>query len=97
MNEENRSRIDRRLARIEGQVRGLRKLLSEDAYCCDVIAQVSAVSAALNQVSAAVATQHIRHCIANRDSVHAHATARTMSEQELFEELEDVLKRHVKT
>jgi DNA-binding FrmR family transcriptional regulator len=97
MNEESRTRIDRRLARIEGQVRGLRKLVADDAYCCDIIAQVSAVSAALNQVSAAIATQHIRHCIANRDSSHAHAAARAMSEEELFEELEDVLKRLVKT
>lgn len=97
MNEDSRSRIDRRLARIEGQVRGLRKLLSEDAYCCDIIAQVSAVSAALNQVSAAVATQHIRHCIAGRDSSNAHEDARMMTEEELFEELEDVLRRLVKT
>jgi len=97
MNEDSRSRIDRRLARIEGQVRGLRKLLNEDAYCCDIIAQVSAVSAALDQVSAAVATQHIRHCITDRNGSHAHATARLMSEEELFEELEDVLRRLVKT
>ncbi|MCW5940251.1 MAG: metal-sensing transcriptional repressor [Fimbriimonadaceae bacterium] len=97
MNQEGRSKIDRRLARIEGQVRGLRKLVSENAYCCDILAQLSAASAALDQVAASVASNHIQHCIADQGGSHAHEATKRMSQEELFEELEDVLKRLVKT
>lgn len=93
MVQDDRSKIDRRLARIEGQVRGLRKLVAEDTYCCDILSQISAVSAALQQVSASIAIKHIRHCIADPGKEHAHGDACKMTQEELFEELEDVLKR----
>lgn len=54
-----------RLSRIEGQVRGLRKMLEEDAYCTDVITQVSAVQAALGAFSKELLARHIRRCVVN--------------------------------
>ena len=52
-----------RLSRIEGQVRGVRRMLEEDAYCPDILIQVSAVNAALNSFSRELLSQHIRTCV----------------------------------
>ena len=54
-----------RLSRIEGQVRGLRDMLQKDAYCPDILIQVSAVSAALNSFSKELLATHIRTCVAD--------------------------------
>ena len=53
----------RRLARIEGQVRGLQRMINEDKYCIDVLTQVNAVSAALKGVSIGLLDEHVRHCV----------------------------------
>jgi DNA-binding FrmR family transcriptional regulator len=52
-----------RLRRIEGQVRGLQRMVEEDAYCIDVLTQVSAVQTALEQVAVRVLDAHVRHCV----------------------------------
>ena len=54
-----------RLSRIEGQVRGLRDMLQKDAYCTDILVQVSAVNAALNSFSKELLATHIRSCVAD--------------------------------
>lgn len=53
-----------RLARIEGQVRGLQRMVGEGKYCIDVLTQVNAVSAALKGVAVGLLDEHIRHCVA---------------------------------
>lgn len=53
----------RRLARIEGQVRGLQRQVEEDTYCIDVLTQISATSAALRSVAIGLLDEHIRHCV----------------------------------
>jgi len=55
--------LQNRLKRIEGQVRGLQKMLDEDAYCTDVLTQVSAVQSALNGFSKELLESHIRTCV----------------------------------
>jgi CsoR family transcriptional regulator, copper-sensing transcriptional repressor len=52
-----------RLSRIEGQVRGLAKMLEDDRYCIDVVNQVQAVIAALRKVESEVLKDHISHCV----------------------------------
>ena len=54
-----------RLRRIEGQIRGLQRLVEEDAYCVDVLNQVSAATKALQSVAVALLDEHIRHCVRN--------------------------------
>ena len=56
--------LTNRLSRIEGQVRGLKDMLQRDAYCPDILVQVSAVSAALNSFSKELLSSHIRSCVA---------------------------------
>ena len=53
-----------RLSRIEGQVRGIRRMLEEDAYCIDIINQAAAASSALSSFSKVLLTSHIRTCVA---------------------------------
>ncbi len=55
----------RRLRRIEGQVRGLQRMIGEDSYCIDVLTQVSAVTRALQAVAVGLLDEHVRHCVAN--------------------------------
>jgi DNA-binding FrmR family transcriptional regulator len=54
-----------RLSRIEGQVRGITRMVEEDRYCIDIITQISAVQAALGKVEEALLKNHVSHCIEN--------------------------------
>lgn len=55
----------RRLRRIEGQARGLQRMIAEDKYCIDVITQVSAMTRALQSVALGLLEDHISHCVAD--------------------------------
>jgi CsoR family transcriptional regulator, copper-sensing transcriptional repressor len=52
-----------RLKRIEGQTRGVQKMVEEDRYCIDVLTQISAVQAALDKVALGLLDDHVRHCV----------------------------------
>lgn len=66
-----------RLKRIEGQVRGVHRMVSEDQYCIDIITQVSAVTSALENVSLALLEDHIEHCVTGAAAIDAdEATAK---------------------
>ena len=55
----------KRLRRIEGQVRGLQRMIESDTYCIDVLTQVSAATRALQGVALGLLDEHVRHCVAN--------------------------------
>ena len=59
----NRTDYLNRLRRIEGQVRGLQKMIESDEYCIDVITQLSSVTAALQGVAIGLVDEHLRHCV----------------------------------
>jgi len=61
----NKADYVRRLRRIEGQVRGLQRMIDEDTYCIDVLTQVSAVNRALHSVALGLLDEHVRHCVTN--------------------------------
>ena len=61
----------KRLNRIEGQVRGVSKMVQDDKYCIDVLTQVSAAKAALDKVALELLRDHARHCLDN-DQVQSH-------------------------
>jgi DNA-binding FrmR family transcriptional regulator len=81
-----RARNLNRLKRIEGQVRGIAKMVEEDRYCVDVLDQVAAVEKALRAVSAELVKNHLRHCV--RHALDGHGNPETV-----IEELADVLTR----
>jgi DNA-binding FrmR family transcriptional regulator len=63
----------RRLGRIEGQIRGLARMVQSDAYCIDVLTQISAATKALESVALALLDEHLTHCVS--DAVHQGSVA----------------------
>jgi CsoR family transcriptional regulator, copper-sensing transcriptional repressor len=59
----NKKDILDRLRRIEGQVRGLQRMIDEDKYCIDILTQLGSVSAALRAVGLGLLDDHVRHCV----------------------------------
>ena len=57
-----------RLRRIEGQIRGLQRMVESDEYCIDILTQVAAATNALKKVAVALLDDHIRHCVADGSS-----------------------------
>ncbi len=68
-----------RLKRIEGQTRGVQKMVEDDRYCIDVLTQISAVQAALDKVALGLLDEHVKHCV-----VGGHAPG---SQEELTDEM----------
>jgi DNA-binding FrmR family transcriptional regulator len=60
---DHKDALVRRLKRIEGQVRGLQKMVEDERYCIDILTQVSAATAALDGVAIGVLEDHVRHCV----------------------------------
>jgi CsoR family transcriptional regulator, copper-sensing transcriptional repressor len=58
-----KDQLQTRLRRIEGQVRGIEKMVDEDRYCIDVLTQISAIQAALDKVALGLLDGHVRHCV----------------------------------
>ena len=78
----------KRLKRIEGQVRGLARMVEDDRYCIDVITQVAAVRAALRGVEEEILRDHVGHCVE-----HAIASGNKSEQRKKVAELMDVLGR----
>ena len=79
----------KRLRRIEGQVRGLQRLVEEDRYCADILVQISSVQEALRSVGLALMKNHLRHCASEaiRDTAPGRAEA-------MYEELLNLMDLH---
>lgn len=59
----SKEQLLRRLSRVEGQVRGVARMVEEDRYCIDVLTQISAIRAALDKVALGLVDDHARHCM----------------------------------
>lgn len=75
---QNKDAYLKRLARIEGQVRGLQRMVAEDTYCIDVLTQVNAASAALKGVAVGLLDEHVRHCVRQATEAGDSAAADVM-------------------
>jgi CsoR family transcriptional regulator, copper-sensing transcriptional repressor len=62
---DHKDAVHKRLRRIEGQVRGLQRMVDEDQYCIDVLTQISATTKALQAVALELLEDHLRHCVTN--------------------------------
>jgi DNA-binding FrmR family transcriptional regulator len=78
----------KRLTRIEGQVRGLSRMVEEDRYCIDIVTQIAAVRAALRRVQEEVLRDHVGHCVE-----HAIASGNKAEQRRKIEELMAVIGR----
>lgn len=84
----SRSARLQRLKRIEGQVRGLARMVEDDRYCIDIVTQIAAVRAALKRVEEGVLQDHVAHCVE-----HAIASGDKADQRQKIAELMDVLGR----
>jgi CsoR family transcriptional regulator, copper-sensing transcriptional repressor len=78
----------KRLGRIEGQVRGIARMMEEDRYCIDLVTQISAVRAALKRVEEEVLRDHVSHCVE-----HAITAGDSEAQREKVLELWDLVRR----
>ena len=69
----NTEALMKRLRRIEGQVRGVSRMVEEEKYCIDILTQISAINAALHKVSLGLVEDHISHCVVDA-AAQSHAT-----------------------
>jgi len=86
--DEEKQAVIHRLSRIEGQVRGIQRMIEEDRYCVDVLVQISAINAALKKVGSTITERHMKHCI-------SHAIKDGEGEAAV-EELMEVMKHYTK-
>jgi DNA-binding FrmR family transcriptional regulator len=88
MRKDNKASLQKRLSRIEGQVRGLSKMVEEDRYCIDIVTQISAVRAALRRVEEEILRGHVAHCVE-----HAISSGNKADQREKISELMAVIGR----
>jgi DNA-binding FrmR family transcriptional regulator len=88
MHGEAKTQVTKRLQRIEGQVRGLSRMVEEDRYCIDIVTQISAVRAALRRVEEEVLRDHVAHCVEG-----AIASGNRADQRKKIAELMEVLGR----
>lgn len=88
MNDATKKSVANRLKRIEGQVRGISRMVEEDRYCIDLLTQLQAVRAALHKVEEEILRDHVQHCVA-----HAFASGDVADQRHKVDELVAVLAR----
>ncbi len=88
MRDEIKTSCQKRLSRIEGQVRGLSKMVDEDRYCIDIVTQIGAVRAALRRVEEEILKDHVGHCVE-----HAIASGNKAEQRKKIVELMEVIGR----
>jgi DNA-binding FrmR family transcriptional regulator len=81
----------RRLRRIEGQIRGLQRMVEEDRYCADILTQVSSAQEALRAVARALMRNHLNHCAA-----HAIRTGSAEERQGMYDELLEMIYKNAR-
>jgi len=80
-----------RLKRIEGQVRGIQRMLDENRYCIDVLTQISAIHESLRKVSEALLRDHLDHCVTN-----AIDSGDRREKQRIYDELADLFNKYAR-
>src|SRR3954466_4356973 len=88
----HKEQLLKRLARVEGQVRGIERMVEDDRYCIDILTQLGAVSTALESVAMAVLDDHVQHCVAG-----ALASGDERDAREKTDELLAAVRRFAKT
>ena len=88
MRDDIKTACAKRLNRIEGQVRGIARMVDEDRYCIDVVTQISAVRAALRRLEEEILRDHVSHCVE-----HAIASGNKAEQRKKIEELMEVVSR----
>ncbi|WP_285728027.1 metal-sensitive transcriptional regulator [Psychromicrobium xiongbiense] len=82
---EDKEAYARRLRRVEGQVRGIAKMIDDDKYCIDILTQIAAVNKALHAVSIGLLQEHINHCVVGAAEESSQAGDPTIVQEKVEE------------
>ncbi len=88
MRKDIKTSVQKRFSRIEGQVRGLSRMIEEDRYCIDIVTQIAAVRAALRRAEEEILKDHVAHCVE-----HAISSGNKTDQRNKIAELMDVIGR----
>ncbi len=88
---ETRDRVAKRLKRIEGQVRGIQRMVDEARYCPDILTQIASVHAALRGVGKVLMRSHLQHCVTD-----ALRSGDPVAAERTYDEVMDLMYRHVR-
>ena len=88
MRDDIKTAAQKRLTRIQGQVRGLSRMVEEDRYCIDIVTQIAAVRAALRRLEEEILRDHVAHCVEH--AIHAGSK---QDQRQMIEELMAVVSR----
>jgi DNA-binding FrmR family transcriptional regulator len=83
-----KTQLINRLKRIEGQVRGIQRMIQEDRYCVDILVQIAAIKSAIEQVALVLIEDHTRHCVSQ--------AIQNNQQEQAISELMDVIRRLTK-
>lgn len=83
-----KTQLINRLKRIEGQVRGIQRMIQEDRYCVDILVQIAAIKSAIEQVALVLIEDHTRHCVSR--------AIQNNQQEQAISELMDVIRRLTK-
>lgn len=86
-----RAKLKARLSRIEGQIRGIARMVEEDRYCPDILLQIAAANESLRSTARVLLDSHVRHCVT--DAIHSREPKRT---EEVYAELSDLFAKFAK-
>jgi CsoR family transcriptional regulator, copper-sensing transcriptional repressor len=90
MEAETKERNLKRLRRIEGQIRGLQRMVEEERYCADILTQISSVHEALRSVGRELIRHHVKHCA--RSAIEAGDS----QAEQMYDELVEMMYKHVR-
>ncbi len=91
VHEHDRTDLLTRLKRIEGQVRGVQRMLEENRYCIDVLTQISAIHESLRKVSELLLRDHLEHCVTN-----AIDSGDNREKERIYDELADLFNKYAR-
>lgn len=91
LDDSGRRRLLDRLRRIEGQVRGIQRMVDDDRYCPDILTQISAIQESLRSTAQVLLESHLRHCVT--DAVRSRDPARS---DEVYRELMDLFRKYAR-
>jgi CsoR family transcriptional regulator, copper-sensing transcriptional repressor len=93
---ETRKRQKHRINRVSGQITGIARMIDEDRYCLDILAQIAAARSALDQLGVELLTDHIGSCVVGHGTESEHECAKKLNQGELVEEVRKALRQYLK-
>jgi DNA-binding FrmR family transcriptional regulator len=96
MNETKAKKIKARVNRVSGQVAGIGKMIDEDRYCLEILDQIAAARSALDALGVELLSNHIECCIVGHGTETEHAHAKSLTSEQLIEEVRLTLNRFLK-